>query len=588
LQLMVGIDPGNEVEVIFLLGAADSIEEVRTLVSRYQSAQQVEDALAATRQFWESKLGALQVRTPRMSTDFLINRWLLYQSLSCRFWGRSALYQSSGAFGFRDQLQDSMGFLYAAPHLTRSHILIAAARQFPEGDVQHWWHADTGLGVRTRCSDDLLWLPYVVAHYLDVTGDASILDEEIPFLEGAALSGAEHEKVFIPNVSAQTAPLLEHCRLAIERASQFGLHDLPLFGSGDWNDGMNRVGIEGRGESVWLGWFLITVLEAFAGVMEKRDSGRATAAAWRNRAAALGRSIDRSCWDGDWYLRGFFDNGSPLGSHVNQEARIDSLAQSWAVISKAANPDRARQAMESANRNLVDNRARLVRLLTPPFDRSEPNPGYISGYPPGIRENGGQYTHGSLWLAMAWARMGDGAAAVRLLDMMNPVELNRTPDDVARYRGEPYVVAADVYSAEGKIGRGGWTWYTGAAGWMYRIWIEEVLGFRLRGNTLTVQPVIPHDWPGFEMTYRHHSAKYKIAVVQDESIDHSLMELDNKPVDANYLGLVDDGRTHEVKIRVPRRPAPTPPEPHSVDERSKPVSNGASSRSEEHAKPHVS
>jgi cyclic beta-1,2-glucan synthetase len=556
LQLPVTIDPGGQVEVVFLLGQAESVEAVRALVSRYQNREQVESALAGTHRWWESTLGALQVHTPLLSTDLLLNRWLIYQAISCRFWGRSALYQSSGAFGFRDQLQDSMAFLYAVPKMARAHILASAARQFSEGDVQHWWHPETGLGVRTRCSDDLLWLPYAVAQYIKVTGDAAILDEEIPYLDGAPLAAGEQERLFVPAVSTQTAPLWDHCRRAVEHASRFGSHGLPLFGSGDWNDGMNRVGIEGHGESVWLGWFLCAVLVSFSEVMEKRNPGQEFAAKWRAQAATLANSIDQSSWDGEWYLRGFFDNGAPLGSRVNQEARIDSLPQSWAVISQVAPADRAQQAMASAERYLVDERNHVVRLFTPPFDHSSPNPGYIMGYPPGLRENGGQYTHGSLWMAMARARMGDGNSAVHLLRMMNPVELTRNPDDVARYRGEPYVVAADVSSAEGKTGRSGWTWYTGSAGWMYRIWIEEVLGFQLRGDTLTLKPVIPDDWPGFEMTYHYRSSTYEIVVSRHAATGPMTLEVDGRLVDDGFVHLADDGLTHHVTMRIARRSTP--------------------------------
>jgi cyclic beta-1,2-glucan synthetase len=557
LQVPVTIAPGSEVDVFFLLGQAENIEAVRALVKRYQTSEQVRGALDATRKWWDSALGTLQVHTPVLSTDFLLNRWLLYQALSCRFWGRSALYQSSGAFGFRDQLQDSMALLYAAPQIARAHILAAAERQFAEGDVQHWWHAETGLGVRTRFSDDLLWLPYVAARYVEVTGDTGILGEEIAFLEGAPLEEGQQERLFVPGISQNTAPLWNHCQRAIEHAARFGSHGVPLFGSGDWNDGMNRVGMEGRGESVWVGWFLCAVLENFAQVMEKRDDGRALAAQWREWAARIASSLEQSSWDGEWYLRGFFDNGAPLGSRANEEAKIDSLPQSWAVISKAAAPGRARDAMESAQRLLVDEGGRLVRLFTPPFDHSLPNPGYIMGYPPGLRENGGQYTHGSLWMAMAWARLRDGGRAVHLLKLMNPVELSRTPEDVARYRGEPYVVAADVSSAPGMVGRCGWTWYTGSAAWMYRVWMEEVLGFHLRGDRLTLDPVLPADWAGFDMTYRHRSATYEIAVKHTDA-NLTVLEVE---MDGLILGgairLADDGATHRVTVRVPKVAAQT-------------------------------
>ncbi len=564
LQVPVSIAPGGEFDVFFILGEAENPDAARALIKRFQNGEQVQNALERTQRWWNSALGTLQVHTPVLSTDFLLNRWLLYQSLSCRFWGRSALYQSSGAFGFRDQLQDSMALFYAAPEIARAHILTSAAHQFVEGDVLHWWHDDNGMGVRTRCSDDLLWLPYVVARYVEVTGDASILDVGAPFLEGAILKPEEQERLFVPPVSAEVAPLWNHCQRALDHAARFGSHGLPLFGTGDWNDSMNRVGSEGRGESVWLGWFLYTVLDGFAHVMEKHASGPALASRkWRQLAAGVAQSLEQSSWDGDWYLRGFFDNGTPLGSHTNEEAKIDSLPQSWAVISEGADALRAKRAMDSAEQYLVDETGRLVRLFTPPFDHSQPNPGYVMGYPPGLRENGGQYTHGSLWMAMAWARLGNGGRAVHLLELMNPVELSRTPEDVARYRGEPYVTAADVSSAPHMTGRCGWTWYTGSAAWMYRIWIEEVLGFHLHGDTLTISPVTPADWTGFEMTYRHRSATYQIAVTahpDDSTVPQ--VEVDGQLQGDARVHLADDGAVHHVKVTTPRRAIPPAADPN--------------------------
>jgi cyclic beta-1,2-glucan glucanotransferase len=556
LQVPAVLDPGQTVEIVFLLGEQTSVDGVRDLVQRYSGGESVERALVATRKWWDEKLGAIQVRTPYLSTDFLLNRWLLYQSLSCRFWARSALYQSGGAFGFRDQLQDAMAYLYSAPEMVRAHILLAASRQFIQGDVQHWWHSDSGLGVRTRCSDDLLWLPYAVTRYVEVTQDDSILDEEAPFVEGPVLEAHEQEHMSTPAVSATGAPLWEHCVRAIEHAWQLGSHDLPLIGSGDWNDGFNHVGSEGRGESVWLGWFFLTVLNSSAALAEKRDPEHALV--WRERAASLARAIEDSCWDGEWYLRAFFDDGSPLGSRANLEARIDSLPQSWAVLSGAADPARALQAMQAAARNLVRKDDRSVLLFTPPFDHSEPHPGYIMGYPPGVRENGGQYTHGSLWLAMAWARLGDGERAVELLQMMNPIEGSRDPEGAARYRGEPYVVAADVSSAPGKTGRAGWTWYTGSASWMYRVWLEDVLGFRLRGDLLHICPAIPRDWPGFELVYKYRSAAYEITVKQEAGFT-ARMELDGRPVDNSTIRLSDDGQRHRVTVRLAPSEEPSDP-----------------------------
>jgi len=567
LQVPAAIEPGQTIEIVFLLGEQTSVDGVRDLVRRYSGVDNVERALVATRNWWDEKLGSIQIRTPYLSTDFLLNRWLLYQSLSCRFWGRSALYQSGGAFGFRDQLQDCMAYLYSAPELTYAHILSAAAHQFTEGDVQHWWHPGSGLGVRTRCSDDLLWLPYAVARYIEVTGNDSILDQEVPFLEGPILEAHEQEHMATPTVSATSAPLWEHCIRAIEHAWRLGSHDLPLIGSGDWNDGLNEVGTEGRGESVWLGWFFLTVLRSSAVLADRRDPERASL--WRKRADDLASAIEHSCWDGEWYLRAFFDDGSPLGSHNNQEARIDSLPQSWAVLSGSADPARSLQAMNSATRDLVRQYDQLVLLFTPPFDHSQPHPGYIMGYPPGVRENGGQYTHGSLWLAMAWARLGNGEAAVNLLQMMNPIERTRDLQSAARYRGEPYAVAADVSFAPKQVGRAGWTWYTGSASWMYRIWLEDVLGFRLRGDLLCICPAIPQDWPGFELVYKYRSTSYEITV-RRENGSAARMELDGRPVESLTIRLTDDGATHRVTVRLAPSEQAHLPERQHAEHRSAP------------------
>jgi cyclic beta-1,2-glucan synthetase len=541
LQVGITLEPGQQTEVTFLLGQAATMDAVHEIVDRYNVPAKIEKALQDVRQFWDSVLGALEVKTPVLSTDLLLNRWLLYQSLSCRFWGRSALYQSGGAFGFRDQLQDSMAFLYAAPQITRRHILVSAARQFLEGDVQHWWHPETGMGVRTLCSDDLVWLPYVTAQYVRVTGDRAILDEEVPFIEGDLLKDGEHEHMSTPAVSHQSAPLWEHCSRALEHGWRLGPHGLPLMGNGDWNDGMNLVGAEGKGESVWLAWFLSATLDAFAEVIGDRDPGGSLAREWRQKARSLKRQTEEVAWDGDWYLRAFFDNGTPLGSHVNEEARIDSLPQSWSVIAGADDQVRSRRAMESAQEHLVIEQDKMVLLFTPAFDHSQPSPGYIMGYPPGLRENGGQYTHGSLWMALAWARLGEGSRAVHLLQLMNPVEHSRNPEDAAHYRGEPYVVAADIYAAPGRVGQSGWTWYTGSAAWMYRIWVEEVLGFRLRGDQLTIDPVIPDDWPGFDLKYRYRSTEYEVSVRRREG---------EKAVPA-AIRLVDDLRKHQITVWLP-------------------------------------
>ncbi len=544
LQLPVSIPVGGETEVVFLLGQAPRIEDVRRIIEKYRSRDVVECGLANARGWWEGKLETVQVHTPNLSVDLLVNRWLLYQSLSCRFWGRTALYQSSGAFGFRDQLQDSMALLDAAPELARAHILLSATRQFREGDVQHWWHPRTGNGVRTKCSDDLLWLPYAVAHYASVTGDRSLLDEFAGFIEGPPLAPDQMEHLFVPAVSAESASIWEHCRRALEAAWKLGPNGLPLIGHCDWNDGMNHVGNQGRGESVWLAWFLIYVQRRFAELADTRDP--AMAALCRGRITHLLQAIEGTCWDGEWYLRAFFDDGSPLGSHRNEEARIDSLPQSWSVIAGGGDPSRAQTAMESANKELVKDADGEVLLFTPPFDHSTPHPGYIMGYPPGIRENGGQYTHGSLWLAMAWARLGNGEQAVRLLQLMNPAEHCRNPQDVQHYRGEPYVSAADVYASPLQTGRSGWTWYTGSAAWMYRVWLEEVLGFQRQGNKLTIRPAVPSSWEEFRIEYRYLSTPYTITVRR--TTEEPRVEMDGTLLEEGWIPLVDDKAPRSVTV----------------------------------------
>jgi cyclic beta-1,2-glucan synthetase len=546
IQVPVTIPVGGAVDVAFLLGQALRVENVRDIIGAYREAGGIEKGLSNARAWWDTRLDTVQVQTPSRSVDLLLNRWLLYQTLSCRLWGRCAVYQSSGAFGFRDQLQDSMALLYSAPELARTHILRAAARQFSEGDVQHWWHPGSGAGVRTRCSDDLIWLPYTIAQYVSVTGDRGVLDELVPFLEGPALKPDEMEHLFTPGVSVERQSVWEHCRRALDAAWRLGAHGLPLIGGCDWNDGFNRVGNEGRGESVWLAWFLLSVLRRFADLEDTRDA--TLAALYRDRAAQLQSAVQDSCWDGDWFLRGFFDDGSPLGAHGNTEARIDSLPQSWSVISGAGDPTRAQAAMAAANRELVKDSEGLVLLFTPPFDHSAPHPGYIMGYPPGIRENGGQYTHGALWLAMAWARLGNGQQAVRLLQLMNPIEHCKTPEDIQRYRGEPYVAAADVYASPLQTGQCGWTWYTGSAAWMYRVWVEEVLGFRRNGNSFVMRPVIPAEWPGFRMSYRHEGTTYKISVVR--AAGSPRVELDGQVVPDGVIPLVSHSAPRNVVIHI--------------------------------------
>jgi cyclic beta-1,2-glucan glucanotransferase len=557
VQLVVEVDPGETTEITFLLGQTDDEEQARAFVNQFRDPANVEAALGKTRQWWDRLLRTIEVETPELSTTLLLNRWLLYQTLSCRIWGRSALYQSSGAYGFRDQLQDVMALVHAAPHLAREHILRAAARQFVEGDVQHWWHPGTGSGVRTRISDDLLWLPYVTAHYVRTTGDAAILDQMVPFLEGRPLEAKQTESLFVPEVSHTESSLLEHCRRAVAHADTTGPHGLPLIGAGDWNDGLNRVGLAGKGESVWLAWFEICVLNDFAELLALRDFDD-EAKACRVRAAQLAKIIDAKAWDGAWYRRAYFDDGTPIGSSENLEARIDSLPQTWAAMSGAGDPDRLEIALRSLEENLVRETDNLILLLTPPFDKTPADVGYIKGYPPGVRENGGQYTHAASWVALAFARRGEGDKAAHALRMLNPIEHARIKEKCERYKVEPYVMAGDIYSLDGNVGRGGWTWYTGAAAWTYRVWLEEVLGFQRRGETLTIDPVIPKNWAGFRLRYRYGNTIYRIAVENPDQCSRgvALLELDGIAVADKVVTLRDDALPHKVRVVLGTEPPP--------------------------------
>ncbi|HKP27965.1 MAG TPA: glycosyl hydrolase family 65 protein, partial [Gemmatimonadales bacterium] len=545
----VTIPPGGRESLVFLLGQAETREHAGALVLRYRS-EDLDAQLKAVGDGWDDVLGRVQVTTPDRSLDLMLNRWLLYQTLGCRLWGRAGFYQASGAFGFRDQLQDVMALAISRPDLARAQVLKAASRQFVEGDVQHWWHEPSGNGVRTRIADDLLWLPCVTAHYLEVTTDQAILEESVPFLEGATLAAGQLESFFEPRICSADGTLFEHCARAIDRSLEVGAHGLPLIGTGDWNDGMNRVGVEGRGESVWLAWFLQSLLSVWAPIAEERgESQRATT--WHSHAAALKKAVDREAWDGEWYRRAYFDDGTPLGSAVNDACSIDSIAQSWSVISGAADPDRARRAMQSVDQRLVRRADGLVLLLTPPFDTTDLEPGYIKGYLPGVRENGGQYTHAAIWVVIAFALLGDGDKAAELFAMLNPISHSATPTDVHRYQVEPYVVAADVYSEPPHIGRGGWTWYTGSAGWLYRAGLEWLLGFRLRGTRLVLDPCIPRHWPGFRIEFRFRSARYEIMVENPRGAGRgvSTLELDAVPlVDPRGIPLADDNQTHRVRV----------------------------------------
>ena len=524
LQSVIEIAPGQTHELVVLLGAAEGEDAVRSLFERYKSPEAARAALDHAARVWRARLGTITVRTPEPTFDLVVNQWALYQAMSCRMFARSALYQSSGAFGFRDQLQDVMAFTYTEPSLAREHIIRCAARQFEEGDVQHWWHPQSGRGVRTRFSDDLAWLPYVVSHYIALTGDSSVLDATAPYLKMRALEADEHEIYDLPQVSELVESVYDHCVRALRKASTRGAHGLPLIGIGDWNDGMNRVGVHGKGESVWLAWFLIETLREFAPHAESRGDA-SVASEFRQWADDYQAAVESSGWDGAWYRRAYYDDGAPLGSSESDECKIDSIAQSWSVISGAGDPSRQLQAMQSLNEHLVREDARLLMLLTPPFNRGTHDPGYIQGYLPGVRENGAQYTHAALWAALATAQMGHGNRAMELYQMINPVTHALTPEDVATYKVEPYVVAADVYTAEGHLGRGGWTWYTGSASWLYRVGLEGILGFKKRGSRFTVDPCIPASWDGFEIEYRHEHSVYRIVVKNPSHVERGVASL---------------------------------------------------------------
>jgi len=549
MQTAFTLRPGEATELTFLLGEEVSSAAAVALIERYR-ALDLDAALKEVTDFWDQTLGAIQVKTPDRSMDIMVNGWLLYQTLGCRVWARTAFYQSSGAYGFRDQLQDVMALVVSRPGIAREHILRAAARQFEAGDVQHWWLPTSGQGVKTRVSDDRVWLAFVVAHYLEVTEDFEVLEQQVPFLAGGPLAPEAHESFSAPEPKAM-GTLFDHCVRALDSSLAIGSHGLPLFGAGDWNDGMNRVGAAGRGESVWLGWFLHAALLKFAPIAERRGQSSA-AAVWRKHAFTLQQAIEREAWDGDWYRRGYFDDGTPLGSVASDECRIDSIAQSWAVISGAAERERAVRAMSAVDSQLVSRSDGLVKLFTPAFDRTRHDPGYIKAYPPGIRENGGQYTHAAMWSTLAFALLGDGDRAGELFSILNPINHASTRAAIHRYKVEPYVVCADVYSSPELVGRGGWTWYTGSAGWMYRTAVEGILGIHLRGGILSIDPCIPRAWPGFEITYKHGRSRYRIAVENPRGVSTGVSRatLDGREMSGTpcEITLVDDGTYHYARI----------------------------------------
>jgi cellobiose phosphorylase len=547
MQVKIDLADGQESEIVFTLGTGRSIDDVRSLIKRFRGSGPARAALEAVWSYWNRTLGAVYVETPDKALNVLTNGWLLYQTLACRIWARSGFYQSSGAFGFRDQLQDSMALIYAEPQLARKHLLRCAAHQFLEGDVLHWWHPPSGRGVRTHSSDDYLWLPLAAHRYVTATGDTDVLDERINFIEGRPLKPDEDAYYDLPTRSEEYGTLYEHCVRAIRNGLDFGQHGLPLMGSGDWNDAMNRVGYQGKGESIWLAFFLYHVLMKFSEIALLCDDP-AFANQCISEAANLRKKIKEFGWDGNWYLRAYFDNGETLGSSANPECQIDSISQSWSVLSGAGDAERSKVAMEEVDRQLVKRDALLIQLLKPPFDKSDSDPGYIRGYIPGVRENGGQYTHAAVWAAMAFAALGDSTRAWELLAMINPLNHGSTPEQVVIYKAEPYVVAADVYALPPHAGRGGWTWYTGAAGWMYRLIVESLLGLTLEVDKLQFQPCIPADWESFQVHYRYRETFYHITVTRT-GVEQSVM-IDGLLQSDGMIHLIDDRKEHLVEVRI--------------------------------------
>jgi len=562
IQVPFDLADGEENEIIFRLGSGKNSNDASTLVRQFRGSAVANDSLEKIKEYWKHAVGALQVETPDMAINIIANGWLTYQTISSRLWGRSGYYQSGGAFGFRDQLQDILSLLHTLPHLAREQILLSASRQFKEGDVQHWWHPPIGQGVRTRCSDDYLWLPLATAMYVATTGDSGVLDESVYFLDGRLLNQGEESYYDTPTLSRKSATLYEHCVQAIKHGFTYGEHGLPLIGTGDWNDGYDKVGNNGKGESVWMAFFLYDILMRFEGIASlHKDSPFADIC--RKEAQQLKDNIDKNAWDGQWYKRAWFDNGTPLGSSSNEECKIDSIAQSWSVLSGAGNPDRIKSAMEAAYKNLVQKDAGIIQLLEPPFDKSQLNPGYIKGYVPGVRENGGQYTHAAVWMIMAFAKLGDNKRVWELLNLINPINHGKTPEAIATYKVEPYVLAADVYAREPHAGRGGWTWYTGSASWLYQLITQSFLGLQQEGNKLKFAPCVPPEWESFKIHYRYWKTIYHIAfthkqssivgeqssVVSGQLSEEMSMTVDGVEQADKTITLVDDGIEHTVEIQ---------------------------------------
>ncbi|HTQ66229.1 MAG TPA: glucoamylase family protein [Puia sp.] len=548
IQTVIELADGEEKEIVFRMGAGKDPGTASATAKQFKGMLAAREALERVQEYWQRTLETIQIETPDAALNVLANGWLNYQTIAARVWGRSGFYQSGGAFGFRDQLQDTLSLLHSEPGAVRNQILLSASRQFKEGDVQHWWHPPTGRGVRTTCSDDFLWLPFVTSRYISHTGDSTILQEPVYFIEGRLLNPGEESYYDLPWRSDQSASLYDHCVKAIEHGLRFGEYGLPLIGSGDWNDGMDRVGNHGKGESVWLAFFLYSTLTHFIDIAKLMHDG-AFADKCQHEAELLKINIEKNSWDGEWYRRAYFDNGMPLGSKENPECKIDSIPQSWSLLSVAGDPDRSRIAMNSAYKFLVRKEHRLIQLFDPPFDKSDLNPGYIKGYVPGVRENGGQYTHAAIWMVMAFAALKDKQRTWELLQMINPINHGNTGENISVYKVEPYVIAADVYKEPQHEGRGGWTWYTGSAGWMYQLIIESFIGLKRKGNILQFDPCIPEDWPSVNMHYRYEDTVYHISYIQDPAQEEKIKLLvDNELQTDQTIYLVNDKAEHKVAV----------------------------------------
>ena len=549
IQVPFEIAAGQERQIIFRLGVGLDSEDATALANQCRGSQIAHATLESLFEYWKHTLGAVHVETPDAAVNVLTNGWLLYQTISGRIWARSGYYQSGGAFGFRDQLQDVMALVHAEPLLLREHLLVCAAHQFKEGDVQHWWHPPAGRGVRTKCSDDYLWLALATCRYVLQTGDTGVLDAQIHFLEGRVLNAEEDSYYDMPIRSNEVGSLYEHCVRAIQLGLRFGEHGLPLMEGGDWNDGMNLVGHKGKGESIWLAFFLYDVLRQFTQVANLRND-QSFANKCENEAATLRENIAEHTWDGAWYKRAYFDNGSPLGSASNPECKIDSISQSWSVLSGAGDAERQHLAMSAVDKYLVNREQNLIQLLNPPFDKSDLDPGYIKGYVPGVRENGGQYTHGAIWTVMAFAALRDNQRAWELWSIINPINHGKSLKDIETYKVEPYVAAADVYAVAPHTGRGGWTWYTGSAGWMYRLITESLLGLRLDVDKLSFEPCLPIDWQEFKIHYRYRETIYHITVMLKTETQKTKVIVDGTEQNDGIIHLVNDRQGHSVEITV--------------------------------------